>query len=701
VRLIDLHIDNFKTYGEGQVIDFTRYDDNDPILIIGENRDEGGMDSNGAGKTTLLDALSWAIFGRVPDVDSVDDVVHYGTKACKVILRLEDEGREIVITRSRKASGKSSLSWFIDGEDESSRTDTQTQNAILNYFGIMENNKSFYDDFRNTTYFSLDSVKGFAGKSASSSDRIGLITRFLNLAVLDKALSRARVLFNNLNASVSQLEGRIQFLEEKLEKSKSKEEATSKLSETRAKIGELKADLNAIKRKAEQLEALGDVQRQIDSITESVAMAHSQQAAIIETYEDQIQQLKKDESEIKNIEAEIDSIVLFLQETDAILLQEQLDKLDEFLQQGSRAIDKWTSRLDIISGQVGKAQSCPQCDAPLMVGADGKIDHFDLETLKAEAAELEEKLKKARKKWQKYDSQRDQLQTQMREYNDRSQKLTGLNQQLARIQKAPEKITRLEAQREEKLAESKEFIKKNEKQKLTLELRIKKAGGFDPEELSNLDLDFHNLEEAVSGLTEEAGRLEIMIEQVDRDKKDLRKAKRQLKEVLEEQAGYGFWKQGFPEIRRWMIDSFLPAFEEQTNHFLHKMDVSFRVRFDTQTETKKGKVKDQFGIVIIDREGNKRPLEGYSGGESKRIGICVGFALRELTLDKGYSNFNFLLLDEVVDSLDETGIGEFFGLLHSITGMKFVITHEQGLKTRFHKVIKVTKEDGFSSIEQL
>ena len=107
-----------------------------------------------------------------------------------------------------------------------------------------------------------------------------------------------------------------------------------------------------------------------------------------------------------------------------------------------------------------------------------------------------------------------------------------------------------------------------------------------------------------------------------------------------------------------------------------------------------------FDLSIIDEHNEKRDLETYSGGESKRIGICVGFALRELTLTKGYSNFNFLLMDEVIDSLDETGIGEFFNLLNNVTGRKLLITHNTDLKTRFGNVIKVVKQEGKSHIIQ-
>jgi DNA repair protein SbcC/Rad50 len=701
VRLIDIKIDNFKTFGKGQHVDFTKYSDDEPILIIGENRDEGGMDSNGAGKTTLLDAIAWAIFGRVPDSDSVDDIVHYGETACKVQLRIDDQGKELSIVRARKSGGKSHLAWFIDGEDDTRRTTTQTQQAILNYFGILENNKHFFNDFLNTTYFSMDAMRSFAGKGASNTERIGLISRFLNLAVLDKALGKARVLFNNLKGDIDRLEGRIDLLQGKIEDSLSPEEAQSKLDETRSDLLVFQGEVKNLRKKIKGMEELKDVQSQIDSATEAINMSENQLASLLETYTDQIEQLLKDQKELKNIEAEIQLIVDYLQESDSVSWQARVDLLDDHLSKGTQVLNQISSRVDIIKIQLRKQQSCPECHELLMVDGTGSIKAFDAKTLEDEKIEKEGKQIEVRKKWTKFDTERTGVRARLTEFNEKSRKLSTLNANLARIQEAPVKIERLKEQRKEKKKASAQFVAKQQKVKTTLELRLKTKGGFDSELLSGMESELSLNETKAQKHQEQIGRYEIIIRAIDADTKELKTAKANLQGFLDKQAGYSFWKSGFPAIRRWMIDSFLPAFEEQTNHFLHKMEVSFRVRFDTQREKKSGEMKDEFDISIIDREGNKRPLEGYSGGESKRIGICVGFSLRELTLDRGYSNFNFLLLDEVVDTLDETGIGEFFGLLHSISGMKFVITHTSDLKTRFQRVIKITKEDGISSVKQL
>ena len=82
-------------------------------LILGENLDSEGQDSNGAGKTTFIEAITFALFGKIPKGGSVDDVIRTGTKECKVILELQDGDNSIVIERTRGTNN--SLKFLVNG----------------------------------------------------------------------------------------------------------------------------------------------------------------------------------------------------------------------------------------------------------------------------------------------------------------------------------------------------------------------------------------------------------------------------------------------------------------------------------------------------------------------------------------------------------------------------------------------------------
>mgnify|MGYP003137263530 FL=1 len=235
MRIKNINITNFGAFGEDVTIDFDRYDPNDKILIIGENNDAAGADSNGAGKSTFLNAISWAIFGRTPNNVDSDDVIRRGTNVVRVRLGMVDsEEREIQIVRERQLKGNHELQWFIDGESQTQRTMKQTQLSILNYFGILENNTEYFSDFLNTTYFSVDAVKAFAGKKSTSKDRMDLISRFLNLEILEKSTSKSKIYANRLKSDLKVIQGKIEFLRNKLDEGFNKEQIESDILEYEA-----------------------------------------------------------------------------------------------------------------------------------------------------------------------------------------------------------------------------------------------------------------------------------------------------------------------------------------------------------------------------------------------------------------------------------------------------------------------------------
>ncbi|MEK0352821.1 MAG: CapA family protein, partial [Nitrosopumilus sp.] len=153
-----------------------------------------------------------------PNEVDVNDIIHRGSDDCRVKLQLIDsDNREILIDRSRGIKKGHHLSWFLDGESQTQRTMRQTQITLLNYFGILENNTQYYNDFLNTTYFSVEAVKAFAGKQSTSKDRMDLISRFLNLEILDRCKSVAKVKANNMEGDLHHIKGQVEFLENKLE----------------------------------------------------------------------------------------------------------------------------------------------------------------------------------------------------------------------------------------------------------------------------------------------------------------------------------------------------------------------------------------------------------------------------------------------------------------------------------------------------
>ena len=695
-------IDSFGVFGQDVEMDFERYSNDTKILIIGENNDAAGADSNGAGKTTLLNAISWGIFGRTPTDNTGSSVVHRGMGKCTVSLQLVDsEDREIIIKRSRKTEGGHTLQWFIDKEPQTKRTMVATQKNLLNYFGILESNTEYYNDFLNTTYFSIEAVKAFAGKRSTSRDRMDLIGRFLNLELLDKCTSKAKVYSNNVKSKINTVEGQIEFLQNKLTAEADVQRLKSEINDAKVQIKTYQQETKELKKQVEVLAKIKDLQEQLVDLTLMKERTATDLETIISIYANQQKGFEEKLSKRDEIKQNIENQEQILISKNVHDLPANINKLEQELSSCTNKNVVIEQKVLIIENQLENHLECPDCQSQLMF-QDDELTSFNKTSLSKKSKDLKNKQTIFIKEHNKIKKELDDLYDDEKENRRLEYEIKTGYKELAELNEIPEKIKLLKEEKKEKKTATLKYLKGLEKKKIGLELKIKKYPPEDLELYGDIISTIEVNEGALENLKDTIARNQTRIEAFDKDVKDLDKLKEQEDGLLAQFADYQFWVEGFPSIRRWMIESFLPSFEEQTNSYLNKMEVGMRVRFDTLTEkkSKKGEFKEEFDLSIIDEQNKKRALETYSGGETKRIGVCVGFALRELTLNKGYSNFSFLLMDEVIDSLDETGIGEFFNLLDNITGLKLLITHNSDLKSRFCNVVRIAKTDGKSTIHQ-
>jgi len=698
-----LEITNFGPFGEKQRIDFTRYETSDHVLIVGNNKDTAGADSNGSGKTQAFNALSWLIFGYTPSGRPTDEIIREGTNFVKVVGFFEDrQKREIYIQRTRKRGNSPELLFSIDGDDTlTKRTTAETQLAILNYMGILENNKEYYNDFLNTTYFSIDALKAFAGKKSSSKDRMNLINRFLRGEVLDRAMSYCKTKISNLQGQKEVFEGKLEQIQERLQSDNDIKTLKGNISELRAQIIDAEAEVSNLEVKLESLNKRKEVVDSIDDVDMLIEQANSQFNDYKEQIEESIKDLEAQAEKLSSVRDEIEKIEEKLGKIDKSKLIEQSEKLSDKINEGEVILRDIKKEVTSIQNQIEEALSCPECNASLMFDGESIVS-FD-------KAVLEKSVKEKKSKGKKIKDKVDELTPKLQKIDDKLEtikkyenKLKALKDRESDFYNIPEKIEQKRENLDRQKSKVDEQLKGLRKKRLQLELRLKKLPNVDIDLKPDIELSIETLQDKVKGYRDGISRNEYIIESVKRDLANKEKIEEQIEAINKEVEQYGFWRQGFPEIKRWMINSFLPSFEEQTNHFLSKLEVGMRVYFDTlkAKKSKQGEFKEEFDISIMDENNHKRDFETYSQGESKRIGICTGFALRELTLNKGYNAFDFLLIDEVVDSLDETGINEFFNLLNIISGLKLIISHDTTLKNRFTNVITFTKENGITTVKQ-
>ena len=120
------------------------------------------------------------------------------------------------------------------------------------------------------------------------------------------------------------------------------------------------------------------------------------------------------------------------------------------------------------------------------------------------------------------------------------------------------------------------------------------------------------------------------------------------------------------------------------------LDKTYHLEFD------KGK------ILLKDNTGAS--YQSLSNGEKRRLDLCIQFSLHDYTHIYCGASIDTLFLDEVLDTLDATGVNNIIEVLrlkmdYCKLSRILVISHNSSLKPYFDEIITVKKEsDGNSYI---
>ncbi len=200
-KLISIELFDFLSF-QHCLVDFSR-----PGLYLISGCDEMGKDSNGSGKSTILNGISWALFGRTLKGVQGKDVIRWGTKNCKAILKLIDKEHTYEIERTIDG-----LSFLVDERFvEGHRTDVQST--------IHATFKTDFYSFSRSTSFSQSQVEFLA--SSTDSDKKRLFKDILGLSRLDRLYERIKTRYDTTTKEAEKLENessRIEYMLSSIEK---------------------------------------------------------------------------------------------------------------------------------------------------------------------------------------------------------------------------------------------------------------------------------------------------------------------------------------------------------------------------------------------------------------------------------------------------------------------------------------------------
>ena len=144
-------------------------------------------------------------------------------------------------------------------------------------------------------------------------------------------------------------------------------------------------------------------------------------------------------------------------------------------------------------------------------------------------------------------------------------------------------------------------------------------------------------------------------------------------------------------IRKKIIDQNLLYLNNRLTYYLDRLGLPHQVAFQNDLN------------VEITQLGQDLDFDNLSRGERNRLILGMSFAFRDVW-ESLYQNINLLFIDELIDSgMDTAGVEGALGVLKKMGRERnkniYLISHKDELVGRVQNVLKVVKENGFTSYE--
>ena len=658
-----------KNFGPFESIDYDFRQE--AIAVIGENRTQDDQLSNGSGKSFLEQGLFYGIYG-VNLRDKQDKKLirkGFDTAYICVFIYCPIRRQTLKIERELRTKGSSVLAIYLISEnDEIEKVQFATvldgNRYIANWVEISaEDAKSYY-------IVSKGNYNSFF--RSSNTEKLALISRFINFSMLDKTKSIIddKVLVLNeekqvLDRSKASYEGKLSVYQEQLQEildSNPEEEQLQEIKKAEDYIEDIKKAIesNELRISKEQQSALG--------------LKHSL---------NELENLRtKVSEELSNIDtSNFDTIYKEIDEDVDVCRQEKRTKENSLNAIQNRIIDikRTLNKIEVLlSGII----VCPNCQHEFFLKTDKTVQEIKKQK---EVAEIElnkesEEKKIAEKSIEELDSVLDEymsLKSQTdKEFDEVANQQRSLKKKILELE---HNIGGLDQQ-----------IKSKENLVKTLQNEIENG-----ENLISLKLTYIKDLKNTKVVKKSTDEIENTIKETECLINDqCKKITDKNDEIFKIQR----WIQRFKDFKMYLAMEQLKNIQSRANEILKSMGSDLRLMIEGFKVDAKGKVKEEITPYVFRDE--MESFFYYSGGEQARTEIALILAIQQMiNATKQYGGMQFLLVDEILESADSLGIENIISSIKFLKQSSIIVTHVPKINEEISQ-IRIIKENGISRLEE-
>lgn len=688
-------IQNFMNHIESD-IDCSKFNS---ALITAKSTNDND-ESNGLGKTTIFTAIAYALFGKV-STSVLEKSIRDGSDKCMVEFEFLLDDKKYKIRRARSANKSELRLWeFVNDWVPYSGRASETETKIADLIKIN------YNSFMHSVNFSQYSLHGLVS-AKNSAEREKILKEPLNTDIYTKLEKISKANRTELKKEADRITGSIQVLEnpEEILKNAKAEiehcklsivEKDNKITQINNYIEEKENEYNLLKESLSDSD--GTVHTEIDNISNKVNNLSSN----IEKYKRKISELEsKKNSLLLDIESKKTKISQLSNELgeltasdtedrDALVLKLDKTKRDEIA--GHKLLAKFEAEYDQANKSIPKDDVCNTCNQSIT-----KEYRFEFEEKISKI--LEEKstqISKTKEKLNKCIEFNKKLSQRIKEIDQLKLKISNLNKEITYSRENLEKDSSYASKYIVDLSnyntELSRFI--SEHNTLTSQLKVLKDSVTNVEK-SDINTKLLKIrdeikvykdslkaarDELIACKSRESAALEAAKTATDNIYKLSSLNARHL-EIKDDLRVYDIVVNSFSSsgIPRFIIYSILNDLQYETNQILLKIRPYIQIEFDEDINLK-FKVHDSY-----------REYDSISIGQKIYIAFALKLGYSRVIQNRLGVKIQFLLLDEVDQSLDKSGVDAYADVIRSLNDefKCFVITHNETLKDKFTHAILV------------
>lgn len=634
------------------------------IALSGDNKTEEDQGGNGSGKSSLQQMIYYAYTGN--SLRNVVDkkLIRRGESEAWVCLETYCPQRKekLEIKRTISLKGSSKLSIKINDAPISFANVVDGNRFIIGWLAISpEDLKSYY-------IICKECYKSFF--RASNTEKLALISRFINFSHIDKAKDVIATQVDALNAlkRVSEKEsdtllGKRSVYEEQLITEKNRDlekERKDRVAVYESRIEDLASEVETIDKSIEERN------KNFSSLNQQV----SQKEEILKLLENQRKDLP-----------EVDSFKETLLELKTELASLKIKQNSYIERQEINATERGRVKqaLQKVHVHLAGKITCPKCK-------------YEFLTLKETS--LEEELKKQKKLFEedKQLAEKDVVfEKQLKEYEDIiSEYIAAKNDVEEEEDKAKAKIRELE----NKIANAKAELNSVRLSMKSITERNNTALGL----LEDRAKEIENLEKKINLIDEEIKETDTkpIEDKIAEMSRKISAEEKKIVEINEKIFEKNQWVNRFKDFKMYLAIEQIKNIQVQANLILQKEKSDLRLIIESFKKDSKGNVKEEITPYVFRDQAES--FWYYSGGERARVEIALILAMQTLiNATNPYGGLKLLYLDEITEGLSEEGLYNVIEALGFVQYPVLITTQVSNQNVKC-AALKIEKVDGISRI---